>query len=45
VNHQRALELVERKGIVEVDRHMEPWLLRPAMPAALAWKRIYDDLP
>lgn len=45
VNHQRALELVERKGIVEVDRHMEPWLLRPVMPAALAWKRIYDDLP
>jgi hypothetical protein len=45
VNHQRALELVERKGILEVDRHMEPWLLRTAMPAALAWKRIYDDLP
>lgn len=45
VSHQRALELVERKGIVEVDRHMEPWLLRPSMPTASAWKRIYDDLP
>lgn len=45
VNHQRALELVERKGVVEVDRHMEPWLLRPVIPVASAWKRIFDDLP
>jgi len=43
-SHQRVLALVERKGIVEVDRHMEPWLLRPKMAAESAWKRIYDDL-
>jgi hypothetical protein len=41
---QRALELVERKGIIEVDRHMEPWLLRPAAAGEETWKRIYDDL-
>ncbi len=43
-SHQRALALVERKGQIEVDRHMEPWLLRPKMSAESAWKRIYDDL-
>lgn len=43
-SHQRALALIERKGLVEVDRHMEPWLLRPRMAVEAAWKRIYDDL-
>lgn len=43
-SRQRALELLERKGVLEVDRHMEPWLLRPATAANALWKRIYDDL-
>jgi hypothetical protein len=43
-SHQRVLELVERKGVIEVDRHMEPWLLRPAADADSTWKRLYDDL-
>jgi hypothetical protein len=43
-NHQRVLELVERKGVLEVDRHMEPWLLRPCATALSVWRRIYDDL-
>ena len=43
-SHQRVLALVERKGLIEVDRHMEPWLLRPTTAAESAWKRIYDDL-
>ena len=42
--HQRVLELVERKGAITVDRHMEPWLIRPVLTVAAAWKRIYDDL-
>jgi len=42
--HQRILALVERKGVIEVDRHMEPWLLRPRASTQSAWKRIYDDL-
>ena len=43
-HHQRVLELVVRKGLIEVDRHMEPWLLRPAAAVESSWKRIYDDL-
>jgi hypothetical protein len=38
------LELVERKGLIQVDRHMEPWLIRPSSTADFAWKRIYEDL-
>jgi hypothetical protein len=41
---QRALEMMVRKGAVEVDRHMEPWLIAPATGVEQAWKRIYDDL-
>lgn len=43
-SHQRVLELIERKGLISVDRHMEPWLIRPTMPVDTAWKRIFDDL-
>lgn len=43
-NLQRALEMMTRKGLVEVDRHMEPWLIAPASDADQTWKRIYDDL-
>jgi hypothetical protein len=43
-SHQRVLELVEWKGVVDVDRHMEPWLLRPKASPEAIWKRIYDDL-
>lgn len=41
---QRSLELIERKGIIEVDRHMEPWLLRPKTTVYDAWRCIYRDL-
>jgi hypothetical protein len=41
---QRALEMMVRKGLVEVDRHMEPWLIAPAADAEQTWNRIYDDL-
>jgi hypothetical protein len=41
---QRALALIERKGFIEVDRHMEPWLIRPNIIAESAWKQIFDDL-
>jgi len=43
-SHQRVLALVEQKGMIEVDRHMEPWLLRPRTSIESAWKSIYDDL-
>lgn len=41
---QRALQLVERKGLISVDRHMDPWILRPVSRAADSWAQIYDDL-
>lgn len=40
----RVLELVERKGLVEVDRHMEPWLVLPKVSSDETWRRIYDDM-
>lgn len=41
---QKVLELVERKGILEVDRHMDPWLICPHKSPADAWRKIYDDM-
>lgn len=41
---QRVLELIERKGMIEVDRHMEPWLLVPKAGSDDAWRHIYDDM-
>jgi len=41
---QRALEIVERKGLIDVDRHMEPWLILMKAGPDETWRRIYDDL-
>ena len=41
---QRALNLIERKGLIEVDRHMEPWLLLPKCAPDETWKHIYSDM-
>lgn len=41
---QRVLEFMVRKGLLDIDRHMEPWLLTPCVEPAQAWKQIYDDL-
>ena len=41
---QQALDLIERKGIIEIDRQMNPWILRPAADVNETWTRIYDDL-
>lgn len=43
-NLQRVLDLMSRKGLIEVDRHMEPWLLAPVVATDEIWKRLYDDL-
>lgn len=40
---KRAMELMARKGLLDVDRHMEPWVVAPAATVEDAWKRIYDD--
>lgn len=41
---QRVLELVERKGLFIIHRHMNPWLLHPSMNLEIAWKSIFCDL-
>ena len=41
---QRALDLVAQKGLIEVDRHMDPWLVAPLADPGQAWMRIYDDM-
>lgn len=41
---QRVLEIIERKGIISVDRSMKPWILRPNQTSASVWPKIYCDL-
>lgn len=41
---QRVLELVERNGILTVDRQMSPWILRAKCTATDAWRNIYRGL-
>ncbi len=41
---QRALLMMENKGLLEVDRHMNPWLLRGKSTPQEAWSRLYEDL-
>jgi len=43
-NLHHALELVEKKGVIEVDRQMNPWIIRPRAVVDEIWRRIYDDL-
>lgn len=40
----RALELIERKGILTVDRHMNPWILKAKDTSTNSWRNIYNDL-
>lgn len=35
---------LERKDLIEVDRHMAPWLVRPKQSVEEAWKNIYYDM-
>ena len=44
LNSQLALDLFERKGIIDVDRHMNPWIIQPRMSPDQAWKGIFDDI-
>ena len=38
------LELLEKKKIIMVDRHMDPWLLQPTMGDEDAWRNIFVDM-
>ncbi len=39
-----VLDMLTRKGIISVDRHMDPWLVQPQMSANQAWQEIYMDM-
>ena len=41
---QQILEMIERRGIIEVDRHMNPWIIRPKLNVNNLWKHLYDEL-
>lgn len=40
---QEVLELLERKRLAEVDRHMHPWLVRFLHPSTTLWNRLYEE--
>lgn len=41
---QRVLLMVESKGLIVVDRHMNPWLFQGRSTPQEAWGRLYEDL-
>jgi len=40
----RVIDLLERKGVLAIDRQMNPWIIRPRVAVDSTWKRIYEDL-
>ncbi len=36
--------LLDRKGLVAIDRQMRPWIVEKRATAESAWPRIYDDI-
>ena len=43
-NIQKILDIIERKKLIIVDRHMKPWILRCTENSTKAWSNIYKDL-
>ncbi len=41
---EQMCSLLDRKGLVTVDRQMRPWILDKRATAESAWSRMYDDL-
>ncbi len=41
---QDVLQLMERNQLIQVDRHMKPWILRPLTTTEKAWAQIYSEL-
>ncbi len=39
-----VLELIERKGMIKVDRHMNPWLIQAIISCQEGWRNIFTDL-
>ncbi len=41
---QELLAKLQAKGAITVDRHMQPWLIRPCALSSKWWPRVYDEL-
>ncbi len=41
---ERVLLLVEQKGVLSVDRQMDPWILKSKIPSIEAWRFFYKDM-
>lgn len=41
---QQILALLEQKGLIAVERHMNPWIIQSTDTSSNVWKKIYDDL-
>jgi len=41
---QVILDLLTKKGVISLDRSMEPWLIQPRMSSTKAWENIYSDM-
>lgn len=39
----RILELIESKGLIRIDRLMQPWIIQAKVSPAEAWKEMYRD--
>jgi len=40
----KVLQFVEQTGLISVDRHMSPWLIKAFKKSEDIWKSIYDEL-
>ena len=41
---QQILKILEQKGILSVERHMNPWIIQSTETSSNVWKKFYDDL-
>lgn len=41
---ERLLIIIERKGYLSIDKHMQPWIIEKKADADEVWPRIWDDI-
>ncbi len=41
---QKALSQFEYKGLIDVDRHMDPWIISPRASTQNAWRSLFNDM-
>lgn len=43
-NQKQVLKLIENKGLITIDRQMQPWAIQAKADVVETWNKIYDDL-